>query len=702
MPARTRHRQLAGGGGAFKKHDHKGCDILASLFKTPLTFLDKIGSKKAEQFSRLGIDSVGALLRFYPRTYEDWSRPCRIADAPRGENVCIKGTVESARPPARIRGNMTIFKLTVSDGDSYMTVTFFNQKYTYDRIKQGGEFIFYGILKNTVSGYEMTSPQVESTSMAAIRPIYPQTSELGSRQIERAVRQAVALLPEKINDPIPQSIREEFGLCDLGAAIRNIHFPADHNACEQARKRLVFEELFVLQLGVGLRSSDRLTVTAHKISKNYINEFLSHLPYKPTNAQRTVMDQCIKDMMEGSRPMNRLIQGDVGSGKTAVAAAVCHTAARNGLQCAFMVPTEILAEQHFQSLKGLFESTGLRAALLTGSTKQSERKQILAGLQSGQTDILIGTHALISDNVEFKCLGLVVTDEQHRFGVAQRAALTSKGDYPHMIVMSATPIPRTLALMIFGDLDLSVIDEMPPGRQPTETYLIDSGKRSRLYGFIKKHILKGNQCYIVCPLVEQNDTGLLSAEEYAEKLSGSVLSSCRIAVLHGRMKASEKEQIMSSFAAGETDILVSTTVIEVGVNVPNATIMVIENAERFGLSQLHQLRGRVGRGSDRSYCIMVSDASSPSTLERLKVMCSTNNGFIIADEDLRLRGPGDFFGTRQHGLPELRTAKLTDMISVEAAREAAQKVLAEDPSLSQKEHAALKFEVARLFRMTGS
>lgn len=670
---------------------------MASLFKTPLTALDKIGPKKTEQFSKLGIDSVGALLRFYPRTYEDWSKPCKISEAPRGENVCIKGTVESARPPARIRGNMTVFRVTVTDGDSYMTVTFFNQKYTYDRIRQGGEFIFYGSLKSTVSGFEMASPQVESTSMAAIRPIYQQTAELGTRQIERAVRQAVAMLPEKTNDPIPESVRNEFGLCDLGFAIRNIHFPADHAACEQARKRLVFEELFILQLGVGLRSSDRLTVTSHKIKTDYTDEFFSHLPYSPTKAQRTVIDQCITDMMEGSRPMNRLIQGDVGSGKTAVAAAVCHTAAKNGLQCAFMVPTEILAEQHFQSLHELFEATGLHASLLTGSTKQSERRQILSDLQRGKTDILIGTHALISENVEFRKLGLVITDEQHRFGVAQRSALTSKGEYPHIIVMSATPIPRTLALMIFGDLDLSVIDEMPPGRQPTETYLISGEKRSRLYGFIKKHIEKGNQCYIVCPLVEQNDTGLVSAEEYSEKLAGSILADCRIAVLHGRMKPAEKERVMTSFAAGKTDILVSTTVIEVGVNVPNATIMVIENAERFGLSQLHQLRGRVGRGSEKSYCIMVSDAASPATLERLRVMCRTNNGFIIADEDLRLRGPGDFFGTRQHGLPELRTAKLTDMVSVESAREAAQKLLAEDPALSQKEHAPLKFEVTRLF-----
>lgn len=674
---------------------------MASLFRLPLTRLDKIGPKKSEQFRKLGIDSVGALLRFYPRTYEDWSNPCKIAEAPPGESVCVRGTVESVRSPARIRGNMTVFRLVVTDGDSYMTVTFFNQKYTFERIRSGGEFIFYGTVKKSPSGYEMTSPQVDEPSNAVIRPIYQQTSELGSRQIERAMRQAVAMLPERINDPIPESIREEYGLCGLDFAIRNIHFPKDPAACETARKRLVFEELFVLQLGIGLRISGRLTVSGHRIERDHTEEFFSHLPYSPTGAQRRVISQCIADMTAGTRPMNRLIQGDVGSGKTAVAAAVCHTAAKNGLQCAFMVPTEILAEQHYHSLKGLFDATGLHTALLTGSTKRSEREQILSDLQSGKTDILIGTHALISDNVEFHNLGLVVTDEQHRFGVAQRYALTSKGTHPHVIVMSATPIPRTLALMIFGELDLSVIDEMPPGRQTTDTYLIDGGKRSRMYSFIRKQIDKGNQCYIVCPLVEQSDSDLLSAEEHALKLRETILSDCRIDVLHGRMKPAEKERIMASFAAGETDILVSTTVIEVGVNVPNATVMVIENAERFGLSQLHQLRGRVGRGADKSYCIMISDSSSPATLERLRVMCRTNDGFVIADEDLRLRGPGDFFGTRQHGLPVLRTARLTDMVSVESARDAARSLLATDPTLSLKEHAALRFEVTRLFSGAG-
>ena len=675
----------------------KAVTLLGSLFRTPLTRLDRVGTRKAEQFSKLGIDSIGELLRFYPRTYEDWSSPYKIADAPAGESVCVRASVESSVPPRRIRNNMTVFHITATDGDDRMSLTFFNQKYTYDRIKEGGDFIFYGAVKRTAAGVEMVSPQVEDPSMARIRPIYQQTSELGTRQIERAVRQAVSMLPERINDPIPESIRSEFGLCNLGYAIRNVHFPADHNACQQARKRLVFEELFVLQLGVGLRSSSRLTVPSKRIEKSYAEEFCGLLPYEPTNAQKRVIEQCIDDMMNGSRPMNRLIQGDVGSGKTAVAAAICHTAAKNGLQCAFMVPTEILAEQHFKSLSELFRGTGLSVSLLTGSTKASEKKRILSELQSGETDVLIGTHALISDGVEFHDLGLVVTDEQHRFGVAQRAALSSKGTFPHIIVMSATPIPRTLALMIFGDLDLSVIDEMPPGRQQTETYLVDGGKRQRLYGFIKKHVAAGRQCYIVCPLVEQNETELSSAEEYAEKLRESVLSDCRIEVLHGRMKPAEKERIMSGFASGETDILVSTTVIEVGVNVPNAVIMVIENAERFGLSQLHQLRGRVGRGSDKSYCIMISDSGSPATLERLRVMCRTNNGFVIADEDLRLRGPGDFFGTRQHGLPALRTAKLTDMVSVESAREAAQKILSDDPLLSKKENAPLKFEVARLF-----
>ncbi len=669
---------------------------MASLYRMNIQQLDKIGPKKAEQFEKLGIDSVGSLLRYYPRDYEDWSKPYTIAEAPINETCCVRARIESASPPARIRGNMVIYKLVASDGNDCMTVTLFNQGFLYDRLSQGGEYLFYGAVKRGRNGFEMASPKIDPVSCECIRPIYSHTSSLSGKQIENAVRQAAALLPKEFNDPIPHDIRTEYGLCDLGFAIKNIHFPENIQALKDARKRLVFEELLILQLCIGMRSNGIKECHGYRIEKDYTDEFLRQLPFKPTNAQLRVIDECVSDMQKPSYQLHRLIQGDVGSGKTAVAAAVCYTAAKNGLQCAFMAPTEILAEQHFFSLTELFSRSGLKIELLTGSTRASEKKRILSQLLTGNIDILIGTHALLSDNVIFNKLGLVITDEQHRFGVAQRAALSAKGNSPHMIIMSATPIPRTLAIILFGDLDLSIIDELPPGRQKTETYLVDSSKRERIYRFILKHINEKKQCYIVCPLVEQGESALFSAEEYYTRLKNSILKDCRIAVLHGKMNPAEKESVMESFSSGETDILIATTVIEVGVNVPNAVIMLIENAERFGLSQLHQLRGRVGRGTERSYCIMVSDNESPATKERLNVLCKSTDGFFIADEDLRLRGPGDLFGTRQHGLPELKIAGFSDMPTLEQTRSAAESILSNDPGLSLPEHKALLFEVRRM------
>ncbi len=676
---------------------------MPSLFNMPVDKLKGIGASRAILYNKLGVGSVGELLRLYPRTYEDWSNPCRISEVSEDTPCCVRAAIERALKPARIHGNLIIFKFIASDGYDNITITFFNQRYIYQKLLEGGEFIFYGTIKKYSGNYEMSSPTVSDVNSAGIHPIYPATAGLTTKQIEAAMRQAMSLLPPKMNDPIPADIIEKYGLCSLDFAIRKIHFPDSFEDVENARKRLAFEELLILQLGMArLKGGGTKEKTSHIVNKDYSSEFERLLPFRLTAAQRRAIEQCIADMKESAYPMNRLIQGDVGSGKTAVAAAVCYTAIKNGMQCAFMAPTEILATQHYKSLSELLTGSGIRLALLTGSVTVAKKRVIYDALENGEVDLVIGTHALISDNVAFHSLGLVITDEQHRFGVKQRAALISKGANPHIMVMSATPIPRTLALMIFGDLDLSVLDELPPGRQKIDTYLIDSGKRNRAYNFIKKHIDNGNRCYIVCPLVEESETELESAENYIKKLKKTVLGGYGIGLLHGKMKPVDKNEVMAAFVGGKIDILVSTTVIEVGVNVPEATVMMIENADRFGLSQLHQLRGRVGRGKEKSFCILVSDNQSNNTRERLSVLCRTNDGFKIADEDLRLRGPGDFFGSRQHGLPELRVASMSSIDMIDKTQAAARKILETDPGLRSKEHRGLYFEISRLFAKVGN
>jgi ATP-dependent DNA helicase RecG len=593
---------------------------------------------------------------------------------------------------------MTLYRGKADDGESEFTLTFFNNPYVAELLKEGDTYLFYGKVGANFLKREMTAPEFFPVKdCPSVRPVYRQTQGLSSRLIGNAVKEALRLLPETVRDPIPPAVRERYALCGLREAMENIHFPPDLPAAENARRRMIFEELLVLQLGLCLMKKRGAAESRFRLETDYSGEFFSLLPYVPTEAQKRAVREATADLMSG-HVMNRLVQGDVGSGKTAVAAALCYSAAKNGMQAALMAPTEILAHQHYDLLRGIFESAGVRTALLTASVKAAKKKEVLAGLADGSIGLVIGTHALLSESVTFRRLGFVVTDEQHRFGVAQRAALSAKGDNPHLLVMSATPIPRTLALMIYGDLDLSVLDELPPGRREIKTYAVSSDKRLRAFGFLKKQIGAGRQCFIICPMIDEGQSDMASVTRYAEKLRTQWLPGCSIAALHGRMKAKEKEAVMSRFSEGKINVLVSTTVVEVGVDVPNATVMLIENAERYGLSQLHQLRGRVGRGKFQSYCILISDAQKEETVSRLGVMCRTNDGFRIADADLKLRGPGDFFGNRQHGLPALKIADMAaDMECLNRAQEAAREILVEDPQLELPEHRGLRAEVRQLF-----
>ena len=678
---------------------------LNQIESKPLKFYKGVGEKRAQLFEKLGVGSSDALLRYYPREYEDWSHCVSVdearANAESGEICCIRATVSSQVRSVRLRGNRMLYSARAVDEEGRgFRVTFFNNSYIPKMLVQGSQYIFRGKLFVGSNGAEMTSPEFDAGDCSRIVPVYRATEGLPSRQIGKVVEQALEELPEELADPLPEAVRTKYQLCHIRYALKQIHFPDDNETLATARDRLVFEELLILQLGL-LRLKGRKRGTAGlRITEDHTEEFWRLLPFEPTNAQRRAAADAIRDMSSDGQPMSRLLQGDVGSGKTAVAAAICHTAAKNGIQSALMAPTEILAEQHFQSFEKLSEPCGIRVGLLTGSMTAAQKRHIRELTALGMIDVLIGTHALISDGVEFASLGLVITDEQHRFGVNQRGALAAKGKNPHVLVMSATPIPRTLALIIYGDLDISVLDEMPKGRIPISTYFVDGGKRERAYNFVKKHVADGYQGYVICPLVEEGENSgeMKAAQSYAESLTEGYLSGCRVGLLHGRMKGTEKERVMQAFASGGLDVLVSTTVVEVGVNVPNAVIMIVENAERFGLSQLHQLRGRVGRGNVQSYCILISDATNDAAVSRLRIMCSTNDGFVIANEDLKQRGPGDFFGSRQHGLPDMKIADMmTDMHLFTAAQEAAKQILAKDPDLTEKENAGLSREVASLF-----
>lgn len=674
--------------------------IMSSLFDVKITGIKGVGEKRGKLFAKIGAPTAGDLLRLYPRDYVDWSRFVPIPQTVMNEVNVIKAQVIAPPREQRVKGGMLLFKVGVTDGEGDMALTFFNNKYIPNLLTEGSVYYFRGKVTGSPGRREMLSPEfVREDKSSAIEPVYPQTEGLSSRIIESAVKTVLTMLPETMVDPIPDTFRQKYELCHLNFALNHIHFPADEEALKVAAFRLIFEELLVLQLGLKLLKNGVKNENQHIITADYTGDFAGLLPFSLTGAQKRAIQQCISDMKSDS-PMNRLIQGDVGSGKTAVAAALCHTAGLCGIQSALMAPTEILAAQHFSSLKELLEPAGINVALLTGSVTAKNRRPILEGLRNGSIQLVIGTHALISDGVAFKNLGLVITDEQHRFGVGQRTALAQKGDCPHLLVMSATPIPRTLALMIYGDLDVSVLDELPPGRQKIETYSITPDKRSRAFSYIQKHIDQGRQAYIICPLIDEgkNENDMASVNEYGVMLK-NYFPEESVALLHGRMKPKEKDAVMSRFSSGETKILVSTTVVEVGVDVPNAVIMMIENADRYGLSQLHQLRGRVGRGKHKSTCILVTDARGEEAQARMKIMCSTSDGFKIADEDLRLRGPGDFFGSRQHGLPQLKIADMMKNMDVlMEAQEAAGSIFNADPLLNNPEHRGLKAEVRQLFK----
>ncbi len=668
----------------------------------PITILKGIGPAKAKQFAALNIFTLQDLICHFPRGYEDRTQLCTIDKLQTDEPACFKAMVMNTPRTHHIRKGLDITKVQVADHTARLTLTFFNNKFAIEQLSYGKEYIFYGAVSGDFIGYNMTNPVFETLDSQPnmtrrILPIYPLTAGLSNGAMGKAVRQAMAICdpPEEI---IPQSVRQKYGILPADRAYSAIHEPQSMAEAELAKKRLIFEEFFVFFAGLSLMRAAR----AQKKCKPYKNldllPFYGALPFALTDDQKKTIEEILRDFRSGA-PMNRLVQGDVGSGKTMVAAAAVYATVKNGAQAALMAPTEILAEQHYQSLQKLFAPMGIRTALLIGSLTLKQKTQIRQALAAGEIDFVVGTHALLSESTEFSNLSLVVTDEQHRFGVGQRAKLSEKGNAPHLLVMSATPIPRTLALLLYGDLDVSTIKQLPPGRQPVETFLVDESYRTRIHAFIRKQVAQGNQCFVVCPAVEESEAlGMKAATAWAETLQKTVFPDLRIALLHGQMKGAEKEETMAAFAQGKADVLVATTVVEVGVDVPNATLMVVEDADRFGLSQLHQLRGRVGRGNSKSYCILTSHNRNRETLQRLKALCKTTDGFQIAQEDLQLRGPGDFFGSRQSGLPTFRVASLSmDLQTLKDAQEASAQWIDMGATANTPEARALRSRIGDLF-----
>ena len=672
---------------------------------TPVRYLKGVGPKTAERFEKLGILTLSDLLCHYPRRYLDFSKPYSIAEAPADTECVVKAEV-FAKPGGRILpGGRRMERITAGDDVSSLEITWFNNPYAAQKLELGQEYYFQGIVTGGMLRRQMVNPQVRTDAQVKSSPfeaVYPQTEGLTSSAIAKCVRQ---LLPhaELLPDPLPPEMLKKYRLLSKADAVRAIHCPATEEEAFAARRRLIYEELLVLQLGIGRMKNHGAASTGAPMKKADASPFWESLPFSPTGAQRRAVEEILTDM-SSETSMNRLLQGDVGSGKTLVAAAAIWACIRAGYQAALLAPTEILAGQHAENLNRLLSPFGMRVALLTGGMKAAARRTTLAAIRDDEADLIVGTHAILSEGVEFARLGLAVVDEQHRFGVRQRGLLAEKAANPHLLVMSATPIPRTLGLLMYGDLDISILDELPPGRKPVKTRCITGKKRADLYGFLDREIDSGRQVYIVCPAIEDaGGSGLNAVKSYYEDIAKAYLPDRRVGLMHGKLKPKEKAEVMDDFKSGRLDALVSTTVIEVGVDVPNATVMVIENAERYGLSALHQLRGRVGRGAAESWCFLVSDNASESVQKRLKFLCSISDGFAVAQYDLETRGPGDFFGSRQHGLPTLQIADLmNDTRTLHAAQSEAVALLAEDPLLQRPEHALLARQVEQMFDKAGA
>ena len=675
-------------------------------FETSIQYLKGVGPAYAKRFEKLGIHTFGDLLCHYPRRYIDYTHPYEIAQAPFDTACCVQAEIVDKQGLRRLPGGRSLCRVLAGDDTATLTLSWFNTPYAAEKLVVGEKYYFEGLIGgNSLMRRSMVNPTVRTAAQIAETPlaaVYGATEGLGSNYIARCVRTALECV-DTLPDPLPPEMRQKYRLPDKMQAVREIHCPASLQAAAAARRRLIFEELLTLQLGILLLRGRKGSLTSAPMAPVDLGPFLKSLPFSPTGAQRRAAEEICADLAKPT-PMNRLLQGDVGSGKTLVAAMAIWFAAQNGYQSALMAPTEILARQHAKGLADLLEPFGIEVALLTGGMKAAEKRRALAAIADGRAGLVVGTHAVITDKVQFANLGLAVVDEQHRFGVRQRTLLAGKAKQPHLLVMSATPIPRTLGLLMYGDLDISILDELPPGRTPVKTWFINGKKRADMYAWIEKQLAKGHQAYIVCPAIEgSGDESIRSVKEYYEKTAVPLLPGRRVGLMHGKLRPAEKNSVMDAFKQGELDVLVSTTVIEVGVDVPNATVMVIENAERFGLSALHQLRGRVGRGSAESCCILISDHQSESVQQRLRFLCHTNDGFAVAKYDLETRGPGDFFGQAQHGLPKLQIADLmADTRPLAAAQTEAKEILQKDPALALPEHKLLGDAVAQLFANAGA